>query len=194
MKIFKFLLFNSILILLVFSSCKKEEEQPNPDNLAIGKSWKGGVIAYILKPEDTGYEADSIHGLIATEEDLATAQWGCAGKLIYGADGSEIGTGKQNTKEIFDSCSTVGIAARICSNLDINGFNDWFLPSRDELRKLNDNKIAIGGFTDNEPYAYWSSTEKDKNYAWTYYISNGYSYEQATTKESVRKVRAIRAF
>lgn len=194
MKIFKFLLFNSILILLVFSSCKKEEEQPNPDNLAIGTSWKGGVIAYILKPEDIGYEADSIHGLIATEEDLATAQWGCAGKLIYGADGSEIGTGKQNTKEIFDSCSTVGIAARICSNLDINGFDDWYLPSRNELRKLNDNKIAIGGFTDNEPYAYWSSTEKDKNYAWTYYISNGYSYEQATTKESVRKVRAIRTF
>lgn len=194
MKIFKFLLFNSILILLVFSSCKKEEEQPNPDNLAIGTSWKGGVIAYILKPEDTGYEADSIHGLIATEEDLATAQWGCAGKLIYGADGSEIGTGKQNTKEIFDSCSTVGIAARICSNLDINGFDDWYLPSRNELRKLNDNKIAIGGFTENEPYAYWSSTEKDKNYAWTYYISNGYSYEQATTKESIRKVRAIRTF
>ncbi len=194
MKIFKFLLFNSILILLVFSSCKKEEEQPNPDNLAIGTSWKGGVIAYILKPEDAGYEADSIHGLIATDDDLPAAQWGCAGKLIYGADGSEIGTGKQNTKEIFDSCATAGIAARICSDLDLNGFDDWYLPSRDELRKLNDNKIAIGGFTDIEPYAYWSSTEKDKNYAWTYYISNGYSYEQATTKESIRKVRAIRAF
>ena len=140
MKIFKFLLFNSILILLVFSSCKKEEEQPNPDNLAIGKSWKGGVIAYILKPEDAGYEANIIHGLIATDDDLPAARWGCAGKLIYGADGSEIGTGKQNTKEIFDSCATAGIAARICSDLDLNGFDDWYLPSRDELRKLNDNK------------------------------------------------------
>lgn len=194
MKLSNFLFLNLFLFLFVFNSCKKDEEQANPDNLAIGKSWKGGVIAYILKPEDSGYEADSIHGLIAAEEDLAIAQWGCAGKLIYGADGSEIGSGKQNTKEIFDSCTTVGTAARICSNLDINGFNDWFLPSRDELRKLNDNKIAIGGFTDNEPYAYWCSTEKDKNYAWTYYISNGYSYEQATTKESLRKVRAIREF
>ncbi len=116
-----------------------------------------------------GYDADSINWLIATEEDLALAAWGWTGKLIYGADGSEIGTGTQNTKEITDSCSTAGIAARICSNLNLNGFDDWYLPIRDALRKLNDNKIAIGAFTDNEPYAYWSSTEKDKNYAWAYY-------------------------
>ena len=29
-----------------------------------------------------------------------------------------------------------GWAARACDELDVNGFDDWFLPSRDELNMM----------------------------------------------------------
>jgi hypothetical protein len=38
------------------------------------------------------------------------------------------------------------------------GYNDWYLPSKDELNKLYLNQVTIGGFAD---ATYWSSTGDD---------------------------------
>ena len=55
-----------------------------------------------------------------------TAQWGCFGTLIAGADGTNIGTGEKNTTDIVTGCPTVGIAARRAKNLVLGGQSDWF--------------------------------------------------------------------
>jgi formylglycine-generating enzyme required for sulfatase activity len=149
----------------------------------IGQSYGGGVIFYI---DGTGQ-----HGLIAATSDQSNgAAWGCSGTLITGADGTAIGTGNQNTIDIMAGCSTAGIAARLCGDLVLGGYSDWYLPSKDELNQMYLQKTVIGGFA--AAGYYWSSTEAFSGSAWAYLFSDG--SVNNWDKISPMYIRAIRSF
>jgi hypothetical protein len=107
----------------------------------------------------------------------------------------------------MNGCSEAGIAARICGDLVLNGYSDWYLPSKDELNKLYINRVAIGGFANNY---YWSSTE-GYTYNETYneegWVSTTYTvdalvqyfdfnngFQSLFNKNVSANVRAVRAF
>jgi hypothetical protein len=146
----------------------------------IGQHYGGGIIFYI---DGTG-----LHGLISATSDQSTAQWGCDSTLI-GGTGTAIGTGQANTLDIINRCSQSGIAARICHNLVLNGYSDWFLPSKDELDSLYQHEVVVGGFAN---YLYWSSSEDGSLNAWGQFFTSG--YQDWYSKTITIYVRAVRAF
>ena len=116
---------------------------------------------------------------------------GCHGIAILGADRTDIGTGNQNTIDIMTGCDDEGIAARLCGDLVLGGFSDWYLPSKDELNKLFINlsyQVALYESTD-----YWSSTELDSGNAWIQSFNSGLPAVN-NFKYGGSGVRAVRAF
>jgi hypothetical protein len=78
----------------------------------------------------------------------------------------------------------------------INGFSDWYLPSRDELNQLyvNDGGATNTNLPAGEGFAavgYWSSTQISANYACVQNFFNGVQYTYRL-KASIYPVRAIR--
>jgi surface protein len=151
-------------------------------NLAIGQSCQGGIVAYI---DSTGQ-----HGLIAATEDQSEGiLWWNGSYVVTGATGTAIGTGLTNTNAIIAAQGSGSYAASIARDYNGGGYTDWFLPSKDELNKLYENKTAIGGFTDD---FYWSSTESEYNGAWVWDF--GYGAQSSNLKDYPSNVRAVRAF
>ncbi len=151
------------------------------NNLAIGQSYQGGIIAYI---DSTGQ-----HGLIAAAADQGNWQWYNGGYIATGATGTAIGTGLTNTNAIIAAQGSGSYAASIARDYNGGGYTDWFLPSKDELNQLYQQQTAIGGFADDY---YWSSTENDSSFAWCQDFYFG--YQLYNVKSDTNYVRAVRAF
>ena len=137
------------------------------------------------------------HGLIAaTNNQSSSATWGCYGTALSGADGTATGTGLQNTNDIINGCYETGIAAKICSDLSLGGYNDWYLPSKDESYLIFQNRNAIGGFSTEWCY-YWTSSEAGAYNAWSIRFPDGFQNSGSATgtyKSDNNSVRCIRSF
>ena len=160
----------------------------------------GGLIFYV---KEGGYSDGWMYleAAPATTE-WTSKQWGSYQTEI-GGTGIGIGSGQSNTTTIVtwlddntddahgDVKYKTDRAAYLCDDLTLGGYDNWFLPSKDELDQMyaNLHLQGIGGFDDN---SFWSSSESSAGGAWNQYFSSGSQYSHL--KYLANRVRAVRAF
>jgi len=184
-----------ITYLFLVTACTKESIKPSvsatlrSSQIAehfIGESFGGGIIFYLDKTKQ--------HGLIAAVADPEEPSVWAYADTITGARGTRIGAGFMNTRRIVLAQggpvqNLEDYAALEVSEMQINGYQDWLLPSKAELNELYKQRNIIGGF---RPYAYWSSTEIDKSTAWFQNFGDGATH--AGQKSGGYAIRPVRYF
>jgi len=151
--------------------------------LYVGKVYHGGIIFYI--------DSTKKHGLIAAKTDFERRLfWTNSQKLVTGATGLAVGTGASNTQKIINvqGQSFAPYAASYCYNFEKGDYVDWYLPSKDELNLLYQQKAVVGISSG----SYWSSSEATKGNAWAQDFSAGIQAKQ--NKTWGLSVRAISSF
>lgn len=145
----------------------------------------GGWIFYDKGNSDNGWRY-----LEASPHDLSTGiSWSNGKNIETGSTDEAVGLGKLNTEKIIQAQGSGEYAAKICADYRGGSKNDWFLPSKDELKLMFDffYRNSSEGLT--ESY-YWSSSESRITHAWY----QGVDFSNPTIKYTANSVRAIRAF
>ncbi len=87
------------------------------------------------------------------------------------------------------------VAAKIAADYEVADgaviYDDWFLPSEDELGTLYANRVLIGGFAAER---YWTSTETAAGAADARYVDFAGGSTNDWFKDSSYRIRAVRAF
>jgi hypothetical protein len=161
----------------------------------VGGWYMGGYIFYMLAG----------HGLIVNAYDLGNVYWHATndGNVVTIDRTLPIPSGSINTVNIIIAYGVEDNAAKRCSDLVINGYSDWYLPSSTELRGLL--TAANSGYDFHLTYntLYWSSYQDPNGYTSAYahkypYNQTTYSLLKSTTyhlgTQYYTNVRAIRAF
>lgn len=183
----------------------------------------GGWIFYDCDEDNSTGNAD---GLISSEcgwryLEAAPSDIGRYAFGYYRPDGTNntmvgtsqaIGSGRYNTERLVEYMDIEGeayffssgttkaeYAAKKCFDYSYGGYDDWFLPSKDELNLMYQNlhKRGLGSFATNNPYYdyYWSSSEDNSKKAWKYnfFFGEPSSYLRSDLYDNYY-VRAVRAF
>ena len=164
----------------------------------------GGVIFY----DDEADGVDDIAGAryleaAPSETEWNGKEWGGHATDVNGNDSGVapelhgIGDGEANTQAIVDELGSGDYAARLCWDLEHGGYDDWFLPSKDELNAIWDNIVDDGSGANSgigvfAPNLYWSSSENSATKAWYQDFADG--GQGSWGKGLNLRVRAVRAF
>jgi hypothetical protein len=165
----------------------------------------GGIVFY-----DKGSYSLGWRYMEASPEDLTFFEWGCMNSNINNTNNSSIGKGLLNSilitnfhdnlnnfytnPSVCNSLNNGTVVAKKTMTLEINNFDDWFLPSKDELEKiyLNLKTQNIGNLSNSK---YWSSTQINESNVHVIDFSNGLStIENKIPILNNIKTRAVRYF
>lgn len=164
----------------------------------IGDEYKGGYVFFV--------DETSLHGLIVSKVNQrnSATEWGCYCEDIKNTR-PEVGAGQNNTQEMLKQCNTSlsipNWAAKIVDDLVIEEYEDWYLPSKDELNLIYENLHlkGIGTFSVNVPY--WSSTQAIYGICgisgggWTQNFRTGQQIQEYKKGyQETGAIRAIRSF
>ncbi len=145
----------------------------------------GGIVFY-----DKGEYSDGWRYLeVWTADEDGTYQWKTANTETPGTS-TDLGSGHENTYSAMTGAEHP--AAEVVRNATHGGYDDWFLPSRDELNEMYENlhDDGLGGFASE---LYWSSSEDSADLAWEQHFGTG-GQGSYLKNDNEPKVRAARAF
>ena len=98
------------------------------------------------------------------------------------------------TRDVSASAIDWESAQLLCENSTVGDFNDWRLPTIEELATIYNNKAAIGGFNDSISNSsdYWSSTIPENSTSNRYYL-DFFNGQRGSLKSSYdMRARAVR--
>jgi len=182
-----------VFAVIVTASCTKENLQSELSSSKqssatqthfIGEHFGGGVIFYL--------DASGKHGIIATAKDFEEPGFWSKKDTLNGAQAAKLGAGRNNSNNIYKAqgepqTEADDYAVIECIKLIENGYDDWYLPSKNELNQMYLRKDVIGGFT---TFSYWSSTEVDATKAWFQNFGTGKQIKEVKTAGyAIRPVR-----
>ena len=185
---------------VTFDRLKKETDA---DKVKIGSKYAGGNVFYLDKTDK--------HGLVCADKDFGKAIWGGFGEIS--SNGKGLNTGLDNTQKIalrarlqkviikkgfFSNTyetKRVNNAASICMDSQIDGYEDWYLPTVYELgliysalfKKQETNSVRF------KKVSYWSSEETNSSEAKCFNFKTGY-VEPNINKETEHNIIAVRKF
>lgn len=149
----------------------------------IGDKHAGGIVFYV---DSTGK-----HGLVCADyEQNNNVKNYYSDKQDINTK-NDIGTGLENTKKLIEPSERRKTPAKICYNLNLYGYDDWFLPSFNELKLMKDlHKQGIGNFKFS---SYYSSSVEKEIYS---FKSMEIFFPQLSNEDniSIPQIRAVRAF
>lgn len=168
----------------------------------------GGYIFYDCDADNTKSDPDGPDNLISSDcgwrflesakEDFVKCMFGYyvpnGTSIIVGTE-TAIGTGKSNTEKLvafmdingkaysnYSGTLTAEYAAKKCLDYSYGGYDDWFLPSKDEVNLMYQNlhEKGLGSFKVHQSnsadyYNYWSSSESSGSSAYCTSFYTGYS-------------------
>jgi uncharacterized repeat protein (TIGR02543 family) len=155
--------------------------------------WEMAPPDWYLTPDNPSQSTDPyaawIEGTEVDEWDNYLIQ-----SVLNGNTSTLFGTGMNNSNAIIAQEGHTRSAAKMCRDYRGGGFDDWFLPSQEELAVMFTNKDVkrSGGFYDANDEGYWSSSEYGANDGWSQYFISG--KQTGTRKGQQRLVRPIRRF
>lgn len=164
----------------------------------------GGLVFY-----DKGYYSYGWRYLEAAPSDLGAYVFGYYratdnSDYLSTGTGYGIGSGRVNTEMLVetmggeaysnddkDGVRTADYVAKKCTDYEAGGYDDWFLPSEEELNQmyLKLKEQELGGISGEY---YWSSSEYHAASAWLQTFFNG--TQNSFTRGNAYRVRPVRAF
>ena len=156
----------------------------------------GGLVFYIDETDEFDW---TFLEVAPQSTEWQFKEWGAHGTEIGGdAALTGIGDGQAATTAIVNHMEgklITDTAAQLCDALEHEhegtAYDDWFLPSKDELNAVYENlhQNGVGGFAENN---YWSSSELFSEFAWAKHFFSG--NQTTLDKANDERVRAVRAF
>jgi hypothetical protein len=122
----------------------------------------GGYVAFDKGIVSDGWRYMEIHPTTLNYSSSGVGgKWGDMGNFISPTY-PDFGKGLENTIAIVNGTSDANCAAKLCYNLTLNGYSDWFLPSIQELYQLS-TELRRAGISIH--YSAWSSTQVNSDFA-----------------------------
>ena len=194
---------------VIFYDCDADNELGNPDGL---KSSECGWRYLEVAPSDIHKNYSGTFCFGCYRKTLEDDDRYVSGYTEYDESNctlTAIGAGKRNTELLVNSMGNtayctqyfatetlINYAAKLCADYSYGGFDDWFLPSRDELNLMCVRQADLGcfDFSYGDDYYYWSSSEVSgyADRAWMKDFSRwDWYYGDRNSFHSVRPVRSF---
>ena len=164
--------------------------EPTVDNSTPGYS--SGTVRFVFGYYRTTSDGDNLYVNGTTTYNAANCT------------GSAVGTGKANTDllvaamgnstytENSGATKTAQYAAKLCADLEYNGFDDWFLPSLDEMALLYTENYSRFGLVKLSGVDTWYATSSEYSSYVTKFLVRGMSYYYGNQSYSIGQNTKLR--